>query len=204
MTNSFFPKSDAALVVWATNYKQKISASASVLNLTAEQVAAEISYCDDLIDAVNAVKNQKQAFKSAVDAKKTIIETKGGALRAEIARHKTAVGYSDAIGQDLSIVSVNLGFDTNAYKPKLNTELFGGYVRIKYRKNGVDGVNIYHRKKGSAAWLFLARTTKSPFDNHIVLETAGQPEHCEYRAFGVIDDSEIGQASDIVEVVYGG
>jgi hypothetical protein len=30
-----------------------------------------------------------------------------------------------------------------------------------------------------------------------------QPEHWEYKAFGVINDDEIGQASDIVEVVFG-
>ena len=37
---------------------------------------------------------------------------------------------------------------------------------------------------------------------HICL--AGQPEHWEYRAFGVIDDAEIGQPSDIAEIVFGG
>jgi hypothetical protein len=36
------------------------------------------------------------------------------------------------------------------------------------------------------------------------LQTPGQPEHWEYQLFGVIDDAEIGLASDIVEVVYGG
>ena len=77
-------------------------------------------------------------------------------------------------------------------------------VRIKFKKLGVDGINLYHRKKGTTSWLFLARATKNPFDDQIVLATAGQPEHWEYRAFGVIDDAEIGQPSDIVEMVYGG
>jgi hypothetical protein len=204
MTNSFFPKTDAALVVWATNYKEKISANATALNLTPEQATAEINYCAALIEAINAVDNQKKALKAIVDLKKKAIQMQGGALRVEISRHKMALGYTESIGQDLGIVSGNVGFDTNAYKPKLTTEMFGGYIRIKYKKNGADGINIYHRKKGTSNWVFLTRTTKSPFDYNITLATEGQPEHWEYRAFGVIDDAEIGQASDIVEVVYGG
>ena len=172
--------------------------------MTPEQVTTEINYCNTLIESITAVDNQKKALKAIVDVKKKAIEMQGGALRIEISRHKMASGYTESIGQDLGIVSVNIGFDTNTYKPKLNTEIFGGYIRIKYRKNGADGINIYHRKKGTVNWIFLTRTTKSPFDHRIVLATAGQPEHWEYRALGVINDSEIGIASDIVEIVFGG
>jgi hypothetical protein len=38
----------------------------------------------------------------------------------------------------------------------------------------------------------------------LVLATPGQPEHWEYRAFGVLNDNEIGVASDIVETIFGG
>ena len=56
---------------------------------------------------------------------------------------------------------------------------------------------------GESTWHFLARDTKSPYDDHIILAVANQPEHWEYRAFGVVDDNEIGMASDIVSVVFG-
>ena len=204
MTNSFFPKTDPTLALWAANYKEKISSNIAVLNLTQEQATTEINYCNILIESITAVENQKKALKAVVDAKKKAIEMQGGALRVEISRHKMAPGYTESIGQDLGIVSVNIGFDINAYKAKLTAEMFGGYIRIKYRKNGADGINIYHRKKGNINWIFLTRTTKSPFDHRITLATAGQPEHWEYRALGVINDSEIGIASDIVEIVFGG
>jgi len=74
---------------------------------------------------------------------------------------------------------------------------------IKFTKKGVDGININHRKKGSLTWKFLARDTKSPYDDYIELAVAGQPEHWEYQAFDVFDDEEISVASDIVEVLYG-
>ena len=55
----------------------------------------------------------------------------GGVLRVEISRHKIAFGFTESIKHDLGIVSVNIGFDINAYKPKLTAEMFGGYIRVK-------------------------------------------------------------------------
>lgn len=204
MTSSFFPRKDADLVVWATNFKTKIPIYGAQLGLSPAQIDDEVKYCNDLIASVNDVNNQKTLLSSAVDSKTVTIEKQGGALRTEIGRHKTAVGYTDSIGKELGIVGAYVAFDIANYKTKLSTEYYGGFVRVKFSKLGADGINLYHRKKGSSTWLFLARATKSPFDDHIVLEAPNQPEHWEYRAFGVLNDAEIGIASDIVEIVYGG
>ncbi|MGL2963602.1 hypothetical protein ACSVH2_07255 [Flavobacterium sp. RSB2_4_14] len=51
--------------------------------------------------------------------------------------------------------------------------------------------------------MLLTRATKSPYDFHPVLTEPNKPEHWEFRAFGVINDIEIGLASDIAEIVYG-
>lgn len=203
MSNSFFPKIDAELVVWADNYKNKIAANATFLDLSDEQVTAEIDYCTNLIAAVNNVNSKKQALKAALDTRLLAIETQGGALRTEIARHKLNAGYNDAIGRDLGIISNRLDFDPNVYKAKITTEVFAGFARIKFTKRGADGINIYHRKKGTSIWLFMARVTKSPFDDHVILENPNQPEHWGYRAYGVVNDLEIGIASDIVEMIIG-
>jgi hypothetical protein len=203
MTNSYFPKGDASLVVWCTNYKEKILANASVLNLTPEQVATEIGYCDSLIESITNTNNQRNVLKGIIETKKQAIQMQGGALRTEIGRHKMLPTYSETIGQELGIVSTFIPFDPTTYKPKISSDIFGGFIRIKFRKLGADGINIYQRKKSSSTWQFLARATKSPFQFTLTLEVPNQPEHWEYRAFGVIDDNEIGSASDIIEVVYG-
>ena len=85
--------------------------------------------------------------------------------------------YIESIGQDLGIVSVNIGFDFNAYKPKLNAEMFVGYIGVKYKKNDADGINVYHLDEGTSNWIFLTRTTKSPSNYRIVLPNTGQLEH---------------------------
>lgn len=204
MSNSFFPRKDADLVVWATNFSEKIAVYGPQLGLSPEQITNEQKYCSDLITSVNAVNSQKTILSGVVEAKMVTIEKQGGALRTEIGRHKASPNYTETIGKELGIVGTYVPFDVANYKTKLSTELYGGFVRVKFRKLGADGINLYHRKKGTSNWLFLARATKSPFDDHIVLETPNQPEHWEYRAFGVLNDAEIGLASDIVEIVYGG
>lgn len=203
MKSSYFPKSDSQLVIWATNYKNKISNHTANLEMTNEQVVNETAYCNALIEAINNVSSAKQALKAATDAKLLAIETQGGALRNEIARHKLTPNFTDAIGQDLGIIGVALDFNPASYKAKISAEIFAGLARIKFTKKGVDGINIYHRKKGTTPWLFMARVTKSPFDDHITLENPNQPEHWEYRAYGVMDDLEIGIPSDIVELIIG-
>lgn len=204
MTNSFFPKTDAGLVVWATNYKEELIHYATQLGMSPAQLADEEAMCDVIIGAVNSVNTQKNLLKGLVDAKKKAVKIQGGALRLEIGRHKKAVDYTETIGQDLGIVSTNVEFNPTTYKAKIFTELFGGFIRIRFRKMGANGINLYQRKKGNMEWTFLARATKSPFDYHLTLSQADQPEHWEFRAFGVVKDDEIGIASDIVEIVFGG
>jgi hypothetical protein len=200
----YFPRKDADLMLWAQNYKTKIATVGVSLGLTPADITNEQTLCDELIAGINAAQDAKSAAASAVESKNTVLQKSGGELRINIGRHKKAVGYTAALGEALSIVSSNTGIDIATYKAKITAELFAGYVRIKFNKQGADGINLYHRKKGESTWKFLARDTKSPYDDHIVLAISGQPEHWEYKAFGVVYDDEIGQASDIVEVVFGG
>ena len=202
MSKSFFPKSDAKLSVWASNYKSKISNYAGQLSLTPEQVDKESSYCDQLIKSINEVANKKNLLKSSIQEKNNVISMDGGALRADINNIKTLPGYTDVIGEDLGIISHTPSVDFANYKAVITVEIHGGIIQTKFKKMDADGVNIYRRKKGAVDWLFLARATHSPFEQTFVLDIPGQPEIWEYRAYGVVLDNEVGYPSDIIEVVY--
>lgn len=204
MSQGYFPSTNAGTLVWLTNYKTQIAVQEALLGLTAAQITAQVTYVQKLIDPINDIEARKVALASAVQSYKTAQDSFLTPLKTEIARFKTSATYTPAIGQILGVVSTSTGVDTSTYKCKYTAEHFGGFIRIKFVKAGVDGVNIYHRQKGQIEWKFLARDTKSPYDDHITLQTPGQPEHWEYQLFGVINDQEIGLASDIVEVVYGG
>jgi hypothetical protein len=199
----FIPRSDAQRIPWLTNLKDKIVQFGPVFGLTAAEINSIQGNCTAGIAKINAVATAKAGLAAAVTSKNEIDKNELAQLRTAISRWKSHTAYSDAIGETLAIKGAAAEIDIQQYKAHITVETVGNLVRIRFTKRGADGVNIYHRRKGTAAWLFLARDTKSPYDDHIVLTTPGVPEHYEYRAFGVVDDTEIGQPSDIAEVVYG-
>ncbi len=202
-TRDYLPQNTDALYQWVENYKAQIAIHGATLGLDATAIQAEQLLCSELNNSIAELRTKQAAFLAAKGAFENAKETRGGNLRKNIAHHKTNPLMTDAIAAALQIKGVYQDFDPATYKAHITAELFAGFVRIKFTKRGADGVNIYHRKKGTIDWLFLARDTKSPYDDHIVLATPGQPEHWEYRAFGILDDLEIGLASDIVEIVVG-
>jgi hypothetical protein len=200
----YFPIKNAAKVIWLTNLKTKIVESGSALGLSAEKILEIQNNCTIIIDAITKAQVAKAAQKSAVSASSQAIKKEGGALRTEINRLKNDAAFTSAIGKTLNIIGGRSKVDKDNYKAKIAVEIFAGRVQIKFVKKGVDAVNIYHRKGGAAEWSFLAHQSRSPYHNPLALEVPGQPEHWEYRAFGIINDDEIGIASDIVEIVFGG
>jgi hypothetical protein len=204
MNMNYLPGNFDALVIWLNNYKTKIVIQVPVLGLTAAEVAEEVQWCVDIIDMINNITTKAGELKSARGTKKAGDKVQLAALKARIGRHKLHPAYNEGVGGELGIIGSSSGFDVATYKAVLVTEIFGGHVRLKFTKRGADGINVYHRRRTEVDWQFLARVTKSPFDDHINLAVANQPEHWEYRAYGVVDDEEIGIASDIVEVVYAG
>jgi hypothetical protein len=204
MTNDYIPRPESDQAIWAVNFKTNLVTQGAAVGLSAAQIAALGNSSTNIVTAINNAETKKTAFNEALAQKETVKKNEFKVIRENVAKIKTNAGYTPAIGQSLGIIGSPTGFDSENYKATITASNFAGFVRIKFTKNGVDGINIYNRPKGTAVWKFLARDTKSPYDDHIELATAGQPEHWEYRAFGVIDDAEIGQPSDIVEIVFGG
>lgn len=202
MGKSYYPTSDDAQSAWAKNYKENIVNVAGTLGLTAEQVAKQVSKCDSIIGGISKVATNRASLKLSIGNRNNINATEGGSLRADISNIKTLSGYNVGIGNALGIISPSSTTDYSTFKPVLTTEMFGGKVRIRFKKMETDGINIYRKKMDGTEWLYVARANKSPYDQAYTLEVAGQPELWQYRAFGVVDDNEVGQPSDIVQAVY--
>ena len=203
MPGSFFPSNDDKLLSWALNYKEIIETYATALGLTPDDVATEKRLCDDIITVINTLNTLKGQLNSAQDNRDNVLATSGGNLRAKISHHKTAAGFTTSIGEALKIITHSPTVDYATYKASIRAELYAGHVRIKFTKKGAEGINLYARKKGASNWNFVARATKSPYNHRFALEVENQPEHWEYRAFGVVSDLEVGIASDIIEIIVG-
>ncbi len=146
----------------------------------------------------------KLAWLAAAATKATQETASLGGLRGEINQWKANPACTDAIEAAMKIVGSGSSFDPNTYKTKISAQVVGDHVVLKFSKGETDGVNFYWRKKGETVWKFLSRDTNSPYNDHTPLTTPGVPEVREYQAYGVLDDAQIGQPSDIVSVTFAG
>jgi len=200
----FIPSSDPEIVTWLANLKTKLSGYTTTLNITPARATQITAWCDALVAKIQSVTQKKNDWLAAAAAKQAQMTASLGGLRGEIAKWKTEDGMTDAIAADLQVAGGTGAFDPDAYKPKITAQVVGDHVQLKFGKGQTDGVNLYWRKKGETAWKFLSRDTNSPYNDHTPLTTAGVPEVREYQAFGVLNDEQIGQPSDIVSVTFGG
>jgi hypothetical protein len=200
----FIPGTEGDQVTWLTNLKTKITGYAAALNISTTRLAQIIAWCDALIAKIQSAEQKKALWLAESALKQTQSTTSLGGLRAEIANWKTQATMTPAIAADLKITGGGEAFDADGFKAHITTEPMAGFIRIKFKKSGTDGMNIYWRKKGETVWKFLSRDTNSPYDDHTPLTTPGVPEVREYQAFGVVSDEQIGQPSDIVSATFGG
>ena len=200
----FVPSTDGGLRKWLVNLKTETPKVVTELEITPARLTKITGWCDDLLAAMDTAEQKKGEWLEASQLKQAQTDTSLGGLRGEVAKWKVADGMTDAIAAKLQIVGTSVPFDPESYKPQFTADVFSGYVRIKFKRQGADAVNLYMRIKGSMGWKFVSRDTNSPYDDHTPLTVANQPEVREYQMFGVLNDQQIGQASDIVTVTFAG
>jgi hypothetical protein len=126
-------------------------------------------------------------------------------IRAAIKRAKTSPACTPGIQEQLDWVGDEHSFDPDTARPTITAEAQRGRVKITGKKPGFEAYNLYFRKKGDVQWKLIAvRKRKFPFFDEAPLTVADTPEVREYMAIGVNDDEEIGQTSEIREVVFAG
>lgn len=199
----YLPHGDAEFLLWFTNLKNKIQLHGYNVGLSQEDMSEIDMEGEAIRQAIQDANTKKEEAAKAVAYKNEVRTAFLMKLRKIIARIKAHRNYSDSLGQELGIIGSKSNFDPTTFKPQPKVAVSGGVVRIKFQKKGIDGVNVYCRRKGAIEWQFQARDNNSPYQERIVLENPAVPEHWEYRLIGVIKDVEIGQPSDVVEVIFG-
>ena len=202
-TKDYIPTTDAELIPWLTNYKLKLQEITAQLMLPMQPDDNLLYEIDMFIQSIHNAITKKEEWSKAVADKNDQSAKILAKVRARTNLIKASAGYTEGIGQELGIIGATKRVDVVNYKPSIKVELIAGVIRISFKKNNTDGINLYRRRKGELQWQFVARDTVSPYEDRIQLQNPGQPEHWEYRAIAVLKDQEIGQPSDVVEVVVG-
>ena len=200
----YIPRKESLLVTWLQNFKTKIVLNATELGLEADEVTAIVTFCDAMLTAIKDSGITKSTYESVVKNKNIVVEGGVSTLRGFVGKIKNAQGFTETIGEDLGILKSISSTDFSVYKPTLKGVAHPGYVLIKFSKKGVDGINLYTRKKGDSEWKKLNLYMFSPCVDARPLAVAGQAENREYMGIGVIKDHETGMQSDIISVAFAG
>ena len=200
MKNDFIPATMAELDTWEVNFKEKIGAISTTLNIDTADVAATLTRVDAHRNSYASMVGTRAAAKASTSTNATSERDAVLATRQLTARIKAAKGYTESMGNDLKIIGTDTSVDKTLLKPMLTASIEGALVVLKFNKNRTSGVHIYCRRATEKEFTFLAVDTASPYHDNRTNLVAGQSEKREYKAWYFEDEAIIGQEGDVVSI----
>ncbi len=111
------------------------------------------------------------------------------------------MNYTDAIGQDLGIISVVQNIDPDTMKPELKVSLDAGRPHIKCVKGYADAIDLYVDRKDTAGFVLLGRLLKADYIDTASLPATTLLAEWDYKAMFVIGNDPVGLMSAVASVV---
>ena len=204
MPGDFIPPAKGAYRAWLLNLKTQITTQGPLFSLAPAEVTATVTITSAQIALEDAVVTAESALKSAREAQAAGRKTNNTLLRDKISDWKQMPLFTPAIAQELRVANTASTFDPDTFKPEFKVRIIGGEIRLDWIKYGADGVHIYSRLRGQAAWTLIGTDMSSPYIDGRPLAQANVPETREYMLRGLIADQEIGLDSDILNATWGG
>ncbi|MEQ1861461.1 MAG: hypothetical protein ABMA13_16180 [Chthoniobacteraceae bacterium] len=202
----FIPHSYKNLRDWLQKQVTDLTAAlAATLNMSAAERQVILDACNALLPLLNDIVEKLDQLEQLTADLQALLLVHTPPIRAGIKRAKTSPGCTPGIIVDMEWKGESHEFDPDTARPTIDVEAQRGRVKIDGKKPGFDSANIYYRRKGDVQWkLIESKRKRFPYYDEQPLAVAGQPEVREYMAIGVIGDEEVGQMSEIKEVVYAG
>ena len=200
------PQSYGNLKGWLSKQNTELTiAIATAMNMTTAERDAYLAAVAAILAPVSEIVSLMEQLEEKTAGFPDILETQLPILRSGMKRCKTSTGCTASIQTALGWIGASVNNDPAESRPNINIEAQRARVKITGNKPGFDAVNIYRRIKGEVQWKLIAvRKRRFPYYDESPLAVPGTPEVREYMAIGVVNDEEIGQVSEIKEVVYAG
>ena len=176
-----------------------ITASQSV----AAESKARTAYKKQMLDGVPEGGNALPLPLNTLPAPPSTLVAPGvmGRIRAAVQRIKNQPGYTDAVGEQLQVVSSKADeLNPATAKPPFDGTPSVGKVTLDWTKGEFDGVVIEGKRGAETVYTLLDKDFKSPFEDVRPNLVAGQPEVRRYRMIYLLDDAVVGTYSDEVSV----
>lgn len=184
---------------WVSLQTRKRPDYATALGLTPAEVQARAAAA--VLKATADAAGALTTSAAKVAARDEAIRTYKAQARLDIARAKTAPGYTEAVGKDCEWLTTPGSTDLATLQPSLAIADSAQGLVLEWSKNGQNGVQVFRRATGAKNWgRVLAFDSRSPY---IDTET-GLNGSYEYNVQLMKDDQRVNQPSDIVSAMHGG
>jgi len=206
MTTDYIPQSYPNLKAWCDKQQAELTAAlATDIAMTAAGRTAYLAAVGIILPKVTGIVDLMEQSEELTADFPGILDAQLPLIGDAIKRAKTSPGCTPAIQMQLDWIGQAQNVDPENSRPTITIEAQRGRVEIEGRKPGFDSVSISCRKKDEVQWRLIAvRKRKFPYYDEAPLAVPATPEVREYMAIGVVADEEIGQPSEIKEVVYAG
>lgn len=124
-------------------------------------------------------------------------------FRGVAKRAKASAAYTDNIGKDLGIVAPESTLDLANKTPSLKIQLVGGQPLIIWKKEGMDGIEIW-KDTGDGVWRLLKYDLRPNHLDNSPLPEAGTSSIWKYKAVYRYADEMVGNWSDEVSIAVTG
>jgi len=116
---------------------------------------------------------------------------------------KLSAGYTQTIGETLMIATTPLqSFNPDDAKPAgTTTSITGSIVRIDWKKGKFDGIYIDSQRNDETDWTRLDFDMRSPYEDTRPPIAPNKPEERRYRLRYFIDNTAVGQYSDVIVAI---
>jgi hypothetical protein len=202
--SDFVPTGDTQFMVWHDQLKTAATSIGGTLGILAADLTALGNDNTAMHSKVTTAEAALAAVQQAAQDKQTTrrkVEQNARLLARRLKLHKN---YTAALGEQLGIEGPEDTTDLTTAKPVLKAVAKPhGVVELQFKKSKAHGVNLYSQRDGDAGFVFLARDTQTPYVDNRPLLVAGKAETRKYKAIYVVNDAEVGQASDEVVVNVG-
>ena len=196
---SVIPHNLSKFITWVRLQLSKRSSFAKTLSLSEAVVAASNEKDNKALQMCQEAADALALSASKVEARDAYLKTYNTTTSADIARYKTNPLYTEALGKDCEWLDPTPAVDLSTLTPSLKVVFSPEGIRLDWSKDGQDGVQVYRRKAGETAWVFLAFDTRTPY---IDTET-GLSGTYEYYVQLMKADKPVGHPSAIVTAKHG-
>lgn len=203
----YMPRADGDLLVWLDNFSKQLATYGATVGLDAAGIKALQEQCTAIATAVGEDERAYAGWRAAVAHSAAVKDGGLNAVAAAVAHLDTHPRCTDAIRAALRITAPQTTAQPLAlgeHKIPFTLEGLPGRVVVKWRKGGLDGVNVYGQRGGETEWVLLGRDNRPPYDDLRPPTQPGASEVRRYRLVGVVDDREVTPPSDIASISIGG